>query len=141
VCPSRAIPAFGRTFAKEPTPGGIRVNTISPGPIDAPIPDKNGFTPEQKRGFLDGAKTRIPLARAGASDEAAADRGDPSSSHSAALLFAPWALPSPARGEGYSPLAPSPIPSYSVPHTPPPSREPLHAQPNPCDRRGDDHRG
>jgi len=67
-----ALRSFGRTFAKELTPRGIRVNTISPGPIDTPILDKNGFTPEQKQGFLDGAKTRVPLGRAGAAEEVAA---------------------------------------------------------------------
>ena len=67
-----ALRSFGRTFAKELTPRGVRVNTISPGPIDTPILDKNGFTPEQKQGFRDGAKTRIPLGRAGASEEVAA---------------------------------------------------------------------
>jgi NAD(P)-dependent dehydrogenase (short-subunit alcohol dehydrogenase family) len=67
-----ALRSFGRTFARELAGRGIRVNTISPGPIDTPILDKNGFTPAQKQGFLEGAKTRIPLARAGESEEVAA---------------------------------------------------------------------
>ena len=39
-----ALRSFGRTIAKELTPRGIRVNTISPGPIVTPILDKGGFT-------------------------------------------------------------------------------------------------
>jgi NAD(P)-dependent dehydrogenase (short-subunit alcohol dehydrogenase family) len=66
-----ALRSFGRTFAAELAPRNIRVNTISPGPIDTPIFAKNGFTAEQKGAFLEGAKTRIPLARPGESDEVA----------------------------------------------------------------------
>ena len=67
-----ALRSFGRTLARELTPRGIRVNTISPGPIVTPILDKNGFTPAQKEGFIEGAKSRIPLARTGTSEEVAA---------------------------------------------------------------------
>ena len=67
-----ALRSFGRTFAKELAPGGIRVNTISPGPIVTPILDKNGFTPAQKDAFIDGAKTRIPMGRTGTAEEVAA---------------------------------------------------------------------
>jgi hypothetical protein len=39
-----ALRSFGRTIAKELTPRGIRVNTISPGPIITPILDRtNGL--------------------------------------------------------------------------------------------------
>ena len=67
-----ALRSFGRTFAKELTPRGIRVNTISPGPIVTPILDKCGFTPAQKDNFIEGAKTRIPLGRTGTAAEVAA---------------------------------------------------------------------
>jgi NAD(P)-dependent dehydrogenase (short-subunit alcohol dehydrogenase family) len=67
-----ALRSMGRTLAAEFAKRQIRVNTISPGPIDTPILDKNGFTPAQKAAFLDGAKARIPLARPGASEEVAA---------------------------------------------------------------------
>ena len=67
-----ALRSFGRTFARELAPRGIRVNTISPGPIVTPILDKNGFTAAQKDAFVDGAKTRIPLGRTGTSEEVAA---------------------------------------------------------------------
>ena len=54
-----ALRSFGRTIARELTPRGIRVNTISPGPIVTPILDKGGLTPAQKDNFIEGAKTRI----------------------------------------------------------------------------------
>jgi NAD(P)-dependent dehydrogenase (short-subunit alcohol dehydrogenase family) len=67
-----AVRSFGRTFAKELLPRGIRVNTISPGPIVTPILDKNGLTPSQKEAFIEGSKTRIPLGRTGTMGEVAA---------------------------------------------------------------------
>jgi NAD(P)-dependent dehydrogenase (short-subunit alcohol dehydrogenase family) len=67
-----ALRSFGRTIAKELTPRGIRVNTISPGPIITPILDKNGLTAAQKEGFIEGAKARIPLGRTGTVAEVAA---------------------------------------------------------------------
>jgi NAD(P)-dependent dehydrogenase (short-subunit alcohol dehydrogenase family) len=67
-----ALRSFGRTIAKELTPRGIRVNTISPGPIITPILDKGGLTPAQKDSFIEGAKTRIPLGRTGTAAEVAA---------------------------------------------------------------------
>lgn len=67
-----ALRSFGRTFAKELLPRGIRVNTISPGPIVTPLLDRNGFTAAQKDAFIEGAKTRIPLGRTGTSEEVAA---------------------------------------------------------------------
>lgn len=66
-----ALRSFGRTFAKELTPRGIRVNTISPGPIVTPILDK-GLTPAQKDAFIEGAKARIPMGRTGTVGEVAA---------------------------------------------------------------------
>jgi NAD(P)-dependent dehydrogenase (short-subunit alcohol dehydrogenase family) len=67
-----ALRSLGRTIAKELTPRGIRVNTISPGPIVTPILDKGGLTAAQKDAFIEGAKTRIPLGRTGTSEEVAA---------------------------------------------------------------------
>jgi NAD(P)-dependent dehydrogenase (short-subunit alcohol dehydrogenase family) len=67
-----AVRSFGRTFAKELLPRGIRVNTISPGPIVTPMLDKNGLTPAQKESFVEGAKTRIPLGRTGTMGEVVA---------------------------------------------------------------------
>lgn len=66
-----AVRSLGRTFASELLTRKIRVNTISPGPIVTPILDKNGFTPAQKQGFIEGAKTRIPMGRTGEPEEVA----------------------------------------------------------------------
>jgi len=66
-----ALRSFGRTFARELAPKGIRVNTVSPGPIVTPILDKNGFTAAQKDAFIAGAATRIPLGRVGEAEEVA----------------------------------------------------------------------
>jgi len=66
-----ALRSFGRSIAKELTPRGIRVNTISPGPIITPILDK-GLTAAQKAAFIEGTKTRIPLGRTGTVAEVAA---------------------------------------------------------------------
>ena len=67
-----AVRSFGRTFARELLPHGIRVNTVSPGPIVTPILDREGFSPAQKEAFIEGAKSRIPLGRTGTAEEVAA---------------------------------------------------------------------
>jgi NAD(P)-dependent dehydrogenase (short-subunit alcohol dehydrogenase family) len=67
-----ALRSFGRSFAKELLPRGIRVNTVSPGPIVTPLLDKNGFTAAQKDNFINGAKTRVPMGRTGTEAEVAA---------------------------------------------------------------------
>ena len=65
-----ALRSLGRTLARELLPRGVRVNTISPGPIETPIIDK-GLTPEQGRNFREGARTRIPMGRLGTDEEVA----------------------------------------------------------------------
>jgi len=66
-----AVRSFGRSFAKELLPRRIRVNTVSPGPIVTPLLDK-GLSPQEKVAFIEGAKTRVPLARTGTPEEVAA---------------------------------------------------------------------
>jgi NAD(P)-dependent dehydrogenase (short-subunit alcohol dehydrogenase family) len=66
-----ALRSFGRTFARELSPRGVRVNTISPGPIDTPIFLKNGYPQAAADAFLEGAKSRIPLGRPGQPAEVA----------------------------------------------------------------------
>ena len=61
-----AVRSFARTWANELAPSGIRVNVLSPGPIDTPMFDG---TSEEVRETL----TRlIPLGRLGRPDEVAA---------------------------------------------------------------------
>lgn len=47
----------------------VRVNTVSPGPVDTPMWDRYG--PEQKKKFLDGAASHVPLKRVAQPEEIA----------------------------------------------------------------------
>lgn len=67
-----ALRSFGRTLASELAPRGIRVNTISPGPVDTPILEKTGLPKEQVEEYLQSMLTQMPLARVGRSEEVAA---------------------------------------------------------------------
>ena len=66
-----ALRSFGRTFAAELAPRRIRVNTISPGPIETPIVGKAGLSPEQLGGMMEQILAAVPLGRVGQSDEVA----------------------------------------------------------------------
>lgn len=61
-----AIRSFARTWTSEVAPRGIRVNTISPGPIETGMMD--GASDEMKQFFI----SRIPLGRLGKPEEVAA---------------------------------------------------------------------
>lgn len=68
-----ALRSFGRTFAGELAPRKIRVNTISPGPIETPIFGKIGdMPPEQAKAMIDGIAAQVPLGRMGQPEEIAA---------------------------------------------------------------------
>ncbi len=73
-----AVRSFGRTFAFELAPRRIRVNTISPGPIETPIFGKVGIPADQLAGMVESMAAQIPLKRIGRAEEVAA----------AALFFA-----------------------------------------------------
>ncbi len=66
-----ALRSFGRTFATELAPRRIRVNTISPGPIETPIFGKIGLSAEQLSGMTEAMIGGIPLRRIGQADEVA----------------------------------------------------------------------
>jgi NAD(P)-dependent dehydrogenase (short-subunit alcohol dehydrogenase family) len=60
-----------RVAANELAGAGIRVNAVSPGPIETPLYGKLGMPAEVVQGFARDLKARIPLARFGTSDEVA----------------------------------------------------------------------
>jgi NAD(P)-dependent dehydrogenase (short-subunit alcohol dehydrogenase family) len=65
-----ALRSFGLSLAAELAPRRIRVNTITPGPINTPISLKMGLSPEQMAGFEQMAASG-PLGRAGEPEEIA----------------------------------------------------------------------
>jgi NAD(P)-dependent dehydrogenase (short-subunit alcohol dehydrogenase family) len=66
-----ALRAVVRGAATELAARKIRVNAISPGPIETPIFGKMGLSKNAADDFLKDAATRIPLGRIGAADEVA----------------------------------------------------------------------
>lgn len=61
-----AVRSYARTWTRELAPRGIRINTLSPGPIDTPMFD--GVSDDIRTSLTD----RIPLQRLGRGDEVAA---------------------------------------------------------------------
>ncbi|HWB58386.1 MAG TPA: SDR family oxidoreductase [Chthoniobacteraceae bacterium] len=66
-----AVMSFGRTLAVELAPRGIRLNTISPGPIETPIFGKTGLPEEAMKGFEQQIVSQSLLKRMGTADEVA----------------------------------------------------------------------
>ncbi len=66
-----ALLAINRVLARELAPRKIRVNAVSPGPIDTPLYIKMGYTPEQIEGFKTALGQKILLTRFGTADEVA----------------------------------------------------------------------
>ena len=65
-----ALRSFGRSLASELAPR-IRVNTISPGPIETPIFGKLGLPAEVVQGFAKEMIQQNPLKRIGKADDIA----------------------------------------------------------------------
>lgn len=63
-----AVRSFGRTIANELAPRGIRVNTLSPGPIDTPLLGKTGAPADEIRERFAGS---VAIKRLGTVDEMA----------------------------------------------------------------------
>jgi len=63
-----AVRSFGRTLANELAPRGIRVNTLSPGPIDTPLLGKTGAPVDEIRERF---ANSVALKRLGTMDEMA----------------------------------------------------------------------
>lgn len=66
-----AVRNFARTLSAELAPRKIRVNVVSPGPIETPIYGKMGMSEEQLKGMAEGFAAQVPMQRFGASDEVA----------------------------------------------------------------------
>jgi NAD(P)-dependent dehydrogenase (short-subunit alcohol dehydrogenase family) len=66
-----ALRALVRSAAVELAPRGIRVNSISPGPIETPIYGKMGMPEDQLNAFAQGIQQSVPLGRFGRADEIA----------------------------------------------------------------------
>ncbi|MFT6216508.1 MAG: NAD(P)-dependent dehydrogenase (short-subunit alcohol dehydrogenase family) [Roseivirga sp.] len=66
-----AVRSFARTLSAELAPRKIRVNAVSPGPIETPIYSKMGMTEEQMNGMAAGMIDMVPVKRFGTSEEVA----------------------------------------------------------------------
>lgn len=66
-----AVISLGRTLAVELAQRGVRVNVLSPGPIDTPILKKSGLPADQLKGFEETIVAKSLLKRFGTSDEVA----------------------------------------------------------------------
>jgi NAD(P)-dependent dehydrogenase (short-subunit alcohol dehydrogenase family) len=73
-CASKAaVLALTRSWAQELAAEGVRVNAVSPGPIDTPVfsPDKLGITPQQLEQMATSVLALVPAKRFGTADEVA----------------------------------------------------------------------
>ena len=66
-----ALVSFMRAAAVELAPLGIRVNAVSPGPIETPALGKLGLGAEALAGWHEAMNARIPLGRVGSGDDVA----------------------------------------------------------------------
>jgi NAD(P)-dependent dehydrogenase (short-subunit alcohol dehydrogenase family) len=66
-----AVRSLARTWTVEIPNSLARFNVLSPGPIETPIFDKVGLTPDQVEGFLADIKTKVPAGRIGRPEEIA----------------------------------------------------------------------
>lgn len=66
-----AIAAFARNWALELRARRIRVNVLSPGPVDTAIIGKMGVSEDQRPGFMQMLADMIPAGRVGEADELA----------------------------------------------------------------------
>jgi NAD(P)-dependent dehydrogenase (short-subunit alcohol dehydrogenase family) len=66
-----AVRSFARTWTTDLRERKIRVNSLSPGPIDTPIFGKMGLSEEQSQGFKQALPGMVPLGRMGSIEEIA----------------------------------------------------------------------
>lgn len=66
-----AVRSFARSWTVDLKSRRIRVNAISPGPIETPIFGKMGLSAEQQKHFGESIMSQVPLGRMGKSEEIA----------------------------------------------------------------------
>jgi NAD(P)-dependent dehydrogenase (short-subunit alcohol dehydrogenase family) len=66
-----ALSSLARTLSNELASRGIRVNEVSPGPIETPIYEKLGMAAAETAGFKETMAGMVPLKRMGAPEEVA----------------------------------------------------------------------
>ena len=66
-----ALAQLIRVAAMELAPRGIRVNAVSPGPIETPICGKIGMSEADLQQMAEGIQSQVPLGRFGQPDEVA----------------------------------------------------------------------
>ena len=66
-----AVRSFARTWTLDLKGRGIRINVVSPGPIETPGMDGLGMTPEETAQFKAGMASNVPLGRLGRPEEIA----------------------------------------------------------------------
>jgi NAD(P)-dependent dehydrogenase (short-subunit alcohol dehydrogenase family) len=66
-----AVKSFVKTFAAELTARKIRLNAVSPGPIETAFFNKTGMNEEQINGFAGAVLPQVPMGRFGKSSEIA----------------------------------------------------------------------
>lgn len=67
-----AILTMSKSWAREMAGDGVRVNAVSPGPIDTNFFAGMGLSEQEVEGFSEQVKAQVPLGRFGSADEVAA---------------------------------------------------------------------
>jgi NAD(P)-dependent dehydrogenase (short-subunit alcohol dehydrogenase family) len=67
-----AVTSYTRVWAKELGEDGVRVNLVSPGPIDTPIYEKTDLSEDEMKAHRDRVTKMVPLHRFGTPEEVAA---------------------------------------------------------------------
>ena len=67
-----AVTAYSQVWAKEFAEDGVRVNIVSPGPIETPIYDKTDLSPQEMQAHRDRVTRMVPLHRFGTPEDVAA---------------------------------------------------------------------
>jgi NAD(P)-dependent dehydrogenase (short-subunit alcohol dehydrogenase family) len=66
-----AVRSLARTLSAELAPQGVRVNVVSPGPVETPIFGKMGLPTAAVEAWAEQVKSKVPMGRFGSVDEIA----------------------------------------------------------------------